>query len=175
MTVGKPLKFSLIVDVAGLSSSIRLEVVQEQTQLVEIKQHKRKTNKKDKKRFAAQLALGVKKHLKVYDHWKALEIVFNLRRSRNLQLNSSRSYAGTNIVCQNRVAKKENDYKMYKCFAIQLGSGILKHQKVCDRWKALEIIFNLRRSWSLQLNSSRCYVETNIAYPNSTCLWFQKL
>ena len=53
MTVGKPLKFSLIVDVAGLSSSIRLEVVLEQTQLVEIKQHKRKTNKKDKKCFAA--------------------------------------------------------------------------------------------------------------------------
>ena len=52
MTVGKPLKFSLIVDVTGLSSSIRLEVVLEQTQLVEIKLHKRKTNEKDK-HFAA--------------------------------------------------------------------------------------------------------------------------
>ena len=47
MTVGKPLKFSLIVDVAGLPSSIRLEVVYEQIQLVEIKQQKRETNKKD--------------------------------------------------------------------------------------------------------------------------------
>ena len=53
MTVGKPLKFSLIVEVAGLSISIRLEVVPEQTQLVKIKQHKRKTNEKDKKRLAA--------------------------------------------------------------------------------------------------------------------------
>ena len=53
MTFRKPLKLSLIVDVAGLSTSIRLEVVLEQTQLVEIKQHRRKTNKKDKKHFAA--------------------------------------------------------------------------------------------------------------------------
>ena len=53
MTVAKPLKLFLIVHIAGLSSSIHLEVVQEQTQLVEIKQHKRKKNEKDKKRFAA--------------------------------------------------------------------------------------------------------------------------
>ena len=53
MTVGKPAKFSLMADVAGLPISIRLEVVYEQIQLVEIKQQKSKTNKKDKKRFAA--------------------------------------------------------------------------------------------------------------------------
>ena len=31
------------------------------------------------------------------------------------------------------------------CFALKLAQGIVKIQKVCDRWKAVGIIFYLRR------------------------------
>ena len=36
-----------------------------------------------------------------------------------------------------------------KCFTVLLGSGVSKYQKLGDRWKALEIIFNSRPSRTL--------------------------
>ena len=104
-----------------------------------------KKKQKDTKRFASQLALGVRKYQKVYDRWKAFESIFNLKHSRTFQLNWFRKCVGLNMI-DSMFIYHQNTSKEFKRSSIsnfrknELESPIIA--KIWDNLKCFPTLFN---------------------------------